>query len=142
MNYKDIKKLVKLLKEEDLSVLSFSDESTSIHLERNMSNGVTSATSTPASTDTSANKESSDLLEIKASQLGTFFINKDENSEETFVAVGDTVQKGDQVGFIEAMKVFNDVKSDVAGTVEEILVSNGDTVEFGDVLIRLRPEGA
>ncbi|QQD84983.1 biotin/lipoyl-containing protein [Jeotgalicoccus sp. ATCC 8456] len=142
MNYKDIKKLVKLLKEEDLSVLSFSDESTSIHLERTMSNGVVSATSTSASTDTSANEESSDLLEIKASQLGTFFINKDENSEETFVAVGDPVQKGDQVGFIEAMKVFNDVKSDVAGTVEEILVSNGDTVEFGDVLIRLRPEGA
>lgn len=142
MNYKDIKKLVKLLKEEDLSVLSFSDESTSIHLERNMSNGAVSATNTPEATEMSTPEESSDLLEIKASQLGTFFINKDENSEETFVTVGDTVEKGDQVGFIEAMKVFNDVKSDVAGTVEEILVSNGDTVEFGDVLIRLRPEGA
>ena len=141
MNYKDIKKLVKLLKEEDLAVISFSDETTSIHLERNNSTGaVQAAPSTPS--ESKGEEATSELLEIKAQQLGTFFINKDENSDDTFVAVGDTVSKGDQVGFIEAMKVFNDVKSDVSGTVEEILVSNGDTVEFGDVLIRLRPEGA
>lgn len=141
MNYKDIKKLVKLLKEEDLAVISFSDETTSIHLERNNSTGtVQAAPSTPS--ESTGEEATSELLEIKAQQLGTFFINKDENSDDTFVAVGDTVSKGDQVGFIEAMKVFNDVKSDVSGTVEEILVSNGDTVEFGDVLIRLRPEGA
>ena len=143
MDFKEIKKLVKLLKEEDLAVLSISDEDTHIHIEQK--GEAVSAEPAPQGDSGAAavqKEESSDLAEITAGQIGTFYNQKDENSDETFVSVGDKIKKGDQVGFIEAMKVFNDVKSDVSGVVAEIAVANGDAVEFGDVLIRIRPEEA
>lgn len=143
MDFKEIKKLVKLLKEEDLAVLSISDEDTHIHIEQKgyevSTEPVLQKDAEPAAVQ---KEESSDMVEITAGQIGTFYNQKDENSDETFVSVGDKIKKDDQVGFIEAMKVFNDVKSDVSGTVEEITVANGDAVEFGDVLIRIRPEEA
>lgn len=143
MDFKEIKKLIKLLKEEDLAVLSISDNDTHIHIEQK--GAVIS--SEPASQNNAVpaaeqNGKSSGLIEITAGQIGTFYNYKDENSDETFVSEGDKIAKGDQIGFIEAMKVFNDVKSEVAGVVEEITLANGDAVEFGDVLIRVRPEEA
>lgn len=141
MDFKEIKKLVKLLKEEDLAVLSISENDTHIHIEqKGAESAVQPATDRPA--PAVSEEEASKLIEITAGQIGTFYNQKDENSDETFVSEGDKVSKGDQVGFIEAMKVFNDVKSSVAGIVEEITVTNGDAVEYGDVLFRVRPEEA
>lgn len=143
MNYKEIKKLVKLLKEEDLGVLSISDDNTHIHIEQKgtvISDQPAAISNNEPAAEVS--EKSSELLEITAGQIGTFYNQKDENSEEVFVTVGDKIEKGDQVGFIEAMKVFNDVKSNVSGVVEEIKIDNGDAVEFGDVLLLVRPEEA
>lgn len=56
-----------------------------------------------------------------------------------FVAVGARVEEGDTIGIVEVMKLMNHVTTDVAGTVTEILVPNGDPVEFGQVLIRVEP---
>lgn len=142
MNYKDIKKLVKLLKEEDLSVLSISDKDTHIHIERDRLQANNQGDTPTISTSNEDKSEKSNLVEITASQLGTFYSNKEENSDETFVKVGDEISKGDQIGFIEAMKVFNDVTSDVSGTVEEIVVNNGDTVEYGETLMLISLEEA
>lgn len=143
MNYKEIKKLVKLLKEEDLAVLSISDDNTHIHIEQK-GTVISDQTAAISNNEPAAevSEKSSELLEITAGQIGTFYNQKDENSEEVFVTVGDKIEKGDQVGFIEAMKVFNDVKSNVSGVVEEIKIDNGDAVEFGDVLLLVRPEEA
>ncbi|MDR1696846.1 MAG: hypothetical protein LBR41_01330 [Rickettsiales bacterium] len=58
-----------------------------------------------------------------------------EPGAKPFVAVGDTVKAGDNLCLIEAMKTFNQVKSDRAGVVREILVSDGQVVEFGQPLI-------
>lgn len=143
MNYKEIKKLVKLLKEEDLAVLSISDDNSHIHIEQKgtvISDQPAAISNNEPAAEVS--EKSSELLEITAGQIGTFYNQKDENSEEVFVTVGDKIEKGDQVGFIEAMKVFNDVKSNVSGVVEEIKIDNGDAVEFGDVLLLVRPEEA
>ena len=143
MNYKEIKKLVKLLKEEDWAVLSISDDNTHIHIEQTgtvISDQPAAISNNEPAAEVS--EKSSELLEITAGQIGTFYNQKDENSEEVFVTVGDKIEKGDQVGFIEAMKVFNDVKSNVSGVVEEIKIDNGDAVEFGDVLLLVRPEEA
>ena len=142
MDYKEIKKLVKLLKEEDLTVLSISDENTHIHIEQKDGGSVVQPASNSAAQPPESEENTSGLIEITAEQIGTFYNQKDENSDETFVSEGDRISKGDQVGFIEAMKVFNDVKSNAAGTIEEITVENGDAVEFGDVLLRVRPEEA
>jgi acetyl-CoA carboxylase biotin carboxyl carrier protein len=55
-----------------------------------------------------------------------------------FVEVGDTVERGQVVGIVEAMKVMNEVQSDFRGVVEEILVENGEAVQYEQRLMTLR----
>ena len=76
-------------------------------------------------------------LVIKAPIVGTFYQSSAPN-EEPYVKVGDTVSKGDVVCIIEAMKFMNEVNSDVSGTITEILVKDGEFVEFGQELFRLK----
>lgn len=56
-----------------------------------------------------------------------------------FVAVGDIVQVGQVVALVEAMKVFNEIQAEVSGRVMEIVATNGNVVQKGDVLIRVEP---
>lgn len=133
MDINTVKEYVQLLKDEGLTVLSISDENMNIHLERQAHQGA-------AQPQEVREEPKSKFLEINAPQIGTFYIQKDDQDGKPFVTVGDRIKRGDQVGYIEAMKVFNDLISDVDGIVEEIVVRNGDDVEFGDVLIRVRPE--
>jgi len=73
---------------------------------------------------------------IQAPIVGTFYAAPSPD-QPPFVQVGDTVKKGDVVLIIESMKLMNEVTSDVDGVVEEILVKNGDAVEYDQPLMRL-----
>ncbi len=70
---------------------------------------------------------------VKSPLVGTFYSAQDPGSEP-FVKVGDTVSKGQVLGIVEAMKLMNEIESDYAGTVKEVLVSNEEVVEFGQPL--------
>ena len=83
-----------------------------------------------------ASSESSGGKWIKAPIVGTFYAAPSPD-QPPFVQVGDTVKKGDVVLIIESMKLMNEVTSDVDGVVEEILVQNGDAVEYDQPLMRL-----
>lgn len=72
--------------------------------------------------------------EIKSPIVGTFYSSADP-SAEPFVKVGTEIKKGDVICIIEAMKIMNEVKADIDGTVKEILVSNGDAVEYDQPLM-------
>lgn len=71
---------------------------------------------------------------IKAPLVGTFYAAPSPD-QPPFVQVGDTVKKGDVVLIIESMKLMNEVTSDVDGVVQEILVKNGDAVEYDQPLM-------
>ncbi|MBY8909971.1 acetyl-CoA carboxylase biotin carboxyl carrier protein subunit [Salinicoccus roseus] len=137
MDIEEVKAYAKLLKEEDLKVLTIKDGDFKIHLEANVADAPPDGQQ--AAPEPERGEEASGHT-IKAKQVGTFFIEKEENSDEMFVSVGDDVSEGDTLGVIEAMKVFNDVKADVSGTVEEILVGNGESVEYDQPLFILRPK--
>ena len=79
----------------------------------------------------SANNKSPDRpgSVAKAPIVGTFYAAPSPDSEP-FVKVGDTVKKGDVIYIIESMKVMSEIQSDFDGVVKEILVNNGDSVEF------------
>ena len=77
---------------------------------------------------------SPDMEEIKAPLLGTFYANKD----ALLVKVGDTVRKGDVLCNIEAMKMFNEVLSNVDGVVSDILVRDGELVEYNQTLFIIK----
>ena len=59
--------------------------------------------------------------------------------EDPFVSTGDRITKGDTVCIIEAMKLMNEIEAEVVGQIMEILVENGEPVEFGQVLMRVNP---
>ncbi len=78
------------------------------------------------------------FLEVKAPIVGTFY-RSPKPGDPPFCEPGVRVKKGATICIVEAMKVMNEIKSDHEGVVEEILVENGAPVEYGQVLIRLRP---
>ncbi|TAD76252.1 MAG: acetyl-CoA carboxylase biotin carboxyl carrier protein [Oscillatoriales cyanobacterium] len=78
------------------------------------------------------------LLEIKSPMVGTFY-RAPAPGEAPFVQPGDRVSTGQTVCIIEAMKLMNELESEVSGEVVEVLVENGQPVEFDQVLMRVRP---
>jgi acetyl-CoA carboxylase biotin carboxyl carrier protein len=80
----------------------------------------------------------SDLQAITAPMVGTFY-RAPAPGEDPFVELGTRIKAGQTVCILEAMKLMNELESEVAGEVVEILVENGTPVEFGQVLMRIRP---
>ena len=98
-------------------------------------NGVTKPTSETASP---SNAEKQKWLEIIAPMVGTFY-RAPAPEEPPFVDVGDRISTGQTVCIIEAMKLMNELEAEVSGQIVEILVQNGEPVEFGQVLMRVDP---
>jgi len=80
-----------------------------------------------------------DLVEIKSPLVGTFYATPSPDSD-SYVEVGSYVEAQAVVCIIEAMKVMNEIKTETSGTIAEILVANGQAVEYGQVLFRIRPD--
>ncbi|PSB12696.1 acetyl-CoA carboxylase, biotin carboxyl carrier protein [Pleurocapsa sp. CCALA 161] len=77
-------------------------------------------------------------VDVTSPMVGTFY-SAPAPDEDPFVAVGDRITKGDTVCIIEAMKLMNEIEGEVTGQVMEIMVQNGEPVEFGQVLMRVKP---
>lgn len=82
-------------------------------------------------------KPDKDLVAIKSPTVGTYY-EAPSPGDPPFVTVGSKVNQDTVVCIIEAMKVFNQITSDLNGTITEVLVKNGDAVEFGQPLFRVR----
>jgi acetyl-CoA carboxylase biotin carboxyl carrier protein len=80
----------------------------------------------------------STLVEIKSPMVGTFYRSPAPEAP-SYVEVGSRVAKGQTLCILEAMKLMNELESDVAGVVREICVDNGEPVEYGQVLFRIEP---
>ncbi len=78
------------------------------------------------------------LTPIESPMVGTFYASPSPD-KPAFVKVGDTVDANTVVCLVEAMKIFNEIKAEVSGTVEKILPASGDSVEFGQPLFLIRP---
>ncbi|MFL2988333.1 MAG: acetyl-CoA carboxylase biotin carboxyl carrier protein [Candidatus Neomarinimicrobiota bacterium] len=81
-------------------------------------------------------KQDINLLEVKAPLVGTYY-SSSKPSAPPFVQIGHSIKKGDTVCIIEAMKIFNEIESDVSGVVKEICVENGNPVEFDQTIIKV-----
>ena len=78
------------------------------------------------------------LREITSPMVGTFY-RRPAVDAEPYVDEGDTVKKGDVLCIVEAMKLMNEIESDVAGRIVEICLEDGQMVEYGEVLFRIEP---
>ncbi|MFO8238505.1 MAG: acetyl-CoA carboxylase biotin carboxyl carrier protein [Prochlorococcaceae cyanobacterium] len=92
----------------------------------------------PSAPPPSAAANRSDLLEITAPMVATFY-RAPAPGDPAFVELGSRIREGQTVCILEAMKLMNELESEVSGEVVEILVENGTPVEFGQVLMRVKP---
>jgi acetyl-CoA carboxylase biotin carboxyl carrier protein len=98
----------------------------------------TSTQASDASAHAGAQSEKN-LIEIKSPIVGTFYA-KPSPDAEAYVEVGSKVDSRTVVCIIEAMKVMNEIKAETDGTVVETCVRNGQAVEYGQVLFKVRPD--
>jgi len=150
MDLRKIKKLIDLLEESNLAELEIKEGEETVRLSRIPKGAVTQMSAPapmhqvrvepqpaalPAPTAASAPAGAESALPeghvVTAPMVGTFYASQNPESPP-FVKVGQKVKAGDTLGIIEAMKMFNQIEADVAGTVLAVLVQNGQPVEFDE----------
>lgn len=139
MNIEKIEELIKLMKQNQVNYMKYKDETVEVELDlKSTSNNVTTtpANNVEESTPTSIQEEQLDTIEAEI--LGTFYLQDEETLQNPLVKVGDEVKKGQVVGYIESMKVLNEVISEYDGIVNDIQINHGDPVEYGQTIITLK----
>ena len=135
INKKLIKELVICLEENNLSELEYTEKDIKIKVARN---SFKENNKIEISTNKAELKEEKITtgIEIKSPIIGTAYLAPEPGGKK-FVEIGKKIKKGDTVMIVEAMKTMNHVPSTFDGTVREILVNDGQPVEFGQILIIL-----
>ncbi|MBL8963569.1 MAG: acetyl-CoA carboxylase biotin carboxyl carrier protein [Phycisphaeraceae bacterium] len=148
-----LKELVKLMVENDLTELDLQDETQTVTLKRGH-NGVPMTAApmvharpaagpmgeaqAPAAEAPKLADPTAGQVAIESPMVGTFYSSPNPDAAP-FVKIGQTVTPDTVVCLIEAMKVFNEIKAEKSGVIEQILVKSGQAVEFGQKLFLIRP---
>ena len=146
--------LIDAVSKSDLTGFKYEEEGIKLHLSKKENTCyVTENLSAPVNTVTTSAAEIKKAAEgdqipgtsaeetpvgnvVESPLVGTFYAAPAEDAE-SFVKVGDRVEKGQTLGIVEAMKLMNEIESDYSGTVAEILVNNQEGVEYGQPLFRI-----
>ena len=150
MNIKEIKEMINLMNDNSLVELEIEKEGMRIRLkktnsgidgysgpivvERESTQGQFQKQSSPESTKETSSK----TVEIKSPIVGTFY-RAPSPEAPPYVEVGQTIEAGQVICIIEAMKLMNEIKSEIKGNVLEILVDNAEPVEFGQAILLIEP---
>ncbi len=153
MDIRKVKKLIELLEESNIDEIEIKEGEESVRISRNMAQTLMQAPAAyapppmaapaPAPAPAAAPEPAGEAPAartsghvIKSPMVGTFY-RSPAPSAPVFVEVGQTVKVGDVICIVEAMKMMNQIEADKAGTVEAILVENGEPVEFDQPLISI-----
>lgn len=98
----------------------------------------TAATPVGAPVGAPVAEENSNYITVKASMIGTFYRSSSPD-KPPFVSVGDIIKEGDAICIIEAMKLFNEIESEVSGTIIKVLVDDSSPIEFDQPLFLVDP---
>jgi acetyl-CoA carboxylase biotin carboxyl carrier protein len=143
MELERIEALLKLMTEYGCAELALDEEDGSIHLNMVGQAMAPVAVAAPvaaaapaAGSSQPVESDTSDYAEVQSPMVGTFY-SASKPGVPDFVKVGDRISVGQTLCIVEAMKLMNEIESEVAGTVKEILVDNAGPVQFGQVLFRI-----
>jgi acetyl-CoA carboxylase biotin carboxyl carrier protein len=142
---KDVAEIMRILEESSFDELSLEMDGVKLQLQRR--SALRQALDPPPAPSLPQNSlepipeppAESGLLEVPSPLVGTFYLAP-KPGEPPFVELGSKVVEETVIGIIEVMKLMNTVRSGVKGEVAEILVKNGAAVEYGEILMRVRPE--
>jgi acetyl-CoA carboxylase biotin carboxyl carrier protein len=132
MKLEDINDIVKILNENNLTHISFRNGDSKISVSKNIISNFQSGVNTESETE----KQVPTSEYITSPTVGTFYVSSDPESTP-FISVGQKVTKSTVVGIVEAMKMMTDVLANKDGLIAEILVSDGESIEYGQKLFRL-----
>jgi acetyl-CoA carboxylase biotin carboxyl carrier protein len=151
IDYKEINKIIRLMEEKNLSHFELEVEGLKIKIGRDL---VSASASEPApALEVSKEKEAksnntpaepmpqegkNDLYYITSPMVGTFYSAPDPSSPP-FVEIGESVKKNQTLCIIEAMKLMNEIESEVDGTLMKVFIENGKPVEYGQRLFAIQP---
>lgn len=158
MNLKEIQQLIDIINKSDLDEATIEEGDFKITLKRSSSQSPQAvapvslpafqpATVEPAApaldnvpaTETSkAGPDSDGLIEIRSPIVGTFYRSPAPDADP-FVNVNDRIDKGNVLCIVEAMKLMNEIEAEVSGTIVEILIENGQPIEYDQVLFLVKP---
>ena len=147
-----LKELVQLMVDNDLTELDLQDDKQTVTIKRGsqgapmvqqaplqmMAPQMPMAAAQAGGGASPAAPAESGLVAIESPMVGTFYASPNPDAPP-FVAAGGAVSPGALLCLIEAMKVFNEIKSEVTGTIAQVLVKNGEPVEFGQKLFLVKP---
>lgn len=137
----DIRKYAELMSELGLTGLEITEDNKVVRLEKNVSAPNYKEQIILPQTTTTQNVEKAenngDYISIKSPMVGVFYVAPAENAD-TFVSIGEKIEKGKIMCIIESMKLMNEIPADEGGIVEKVCVTNGQVVEYGTELFRLR----
>jgi acetyl-CoA carboxylase biotin carboxyl carrier protein len=148
MDIRKVKKLIELLDESGIAEIEITEGEESVRISRYSQSApaapvaapiavaapVAAAPAAPAEAAPAAPDPEDDGFLITAPMVGTFYAASSPGAAP-YVQVGDRVNEGDTLCIIEAMKMMNQIESDVSGVVKSIRVQNGEPVEYGQTLI-------
>lgn len=148
MDLRKLKKLIDLVEESGIAELELTEGEEKVKICRHQQSApqpvqtqyiqaqATNPDPTPTKTEVETIKTSEQVINghsITSPMVGTFYRSSSPDAA-AFVEVGSTIKKGDTLCIIEAMKILNEIESDKDGVIKQILVENGNPVEFGEPL--------
>ena len=141
----DIRNYARIMQEMDLTGLEIREDNVTIRLERNLSSSPSVAQipvpSAPAAAEVlpsvQPGADDRTVYTVTSPMVGVFYAAPAENADP-FVNKGDRVHAGNTLGIIEAMKLMNEITAEEDGVIDEICVKNGQVVEYGTPLFRLK----
>ncbi|MBN1694876.1 acetyl-CoA carboxylase biotin carboxyl carrier protein [candidate division WOR-3 bacterium] len=146
MNIGFIKRMMQILEESNLAEIEFQRFWTRVRISKNTSHSAPKASVINLKSDESrelsssteeAEKEETDIYVIRSPMVGTFY-RAPAPDAPPYVDIGDKIKKGDVVCIIEAMKIMNEIESDVKGEIVEVLIPNEGPVEYNQPLFKVR----
>lgn len=140
-----VKQLISIMNENDLSEIEIQEDTNKIRLKKSeigythtISPIVAPSKSEQELPPHALTKESENLIEIISPMVGTFY-RASAPGADPCVNVGDFVNEETVVCIIEAMKIMNEVKAETVGEIVDVIVSDGEAIEYGQPLFRVRP---
>jgi len=138
VDWEILKKLIQTVKDEDITGLAIEEKGVKYEVRREKGDTISPAPSPlPLSSPESKEKEEEGIVAITSPMVGTFYRSPSPEAP-SFVETGDEIEPGKVVCIIEAMKLFNEIESEVKGKIVKILAENGKPVEYGQKLFLVK----
>ncbi len=139
MEASKLKKFIEFMNENNLAELEIEEEGKRIRLKKNVcSEQITTPKPSVNIPDHTSELKTDNLAEITSPMVGTFY-RAPSPEANPYKNVGENVNPGDVLCIIEAMKLMNEIKSEISGKIIQVSVENGEPVEFGQTLFRIDP---